>query len=94
MKMRHNFFQAPNFIFDSDMTHQEKLILLYLLRCCDSNNICFPSYAKICEKCNVSRPNAIQSIKKLISKGYIEKVAIGHTTEYGENKANTYKIMF
>ena len=94
MKMKRDFFQAPNFVFDAEITQQEKLTLLYLLRCSDHNGICYPSYEKICEKCNMSRPTAIKSIKKLIELGYIIKESKGYSGEYGIKRANTYKINF
>ena len=94
MKMRTNFFQAPNFVFDSDLKQSEKLVLLYMLRCINNDGLCWPSYTVISDKCSITRKTAIEAVKTLVEKNYIIIESKGYSAEYGVKRANTYKILF
>jgi len=86
------FFQAPNLIFDADLTAYEKIVYLYLCRC-GNNSTAFPSYNTIAKKCGISRRKAIECVGALIEKNYITKEQ--RINPYDNNNfSNVYKINF
>lgn len=83
----------PNDIFDWNLSNNEMIVLMYLIRCMDQRTrTCYPSYEKISKSCKVTRSTAIKCIKKLIEYDLIKILEKGCKSEYGINKANTYKI--
>jgi DNA-binding MarR family transcriptional regulator len=86
------FFLVPNAIFEWGLSGSEMLVLMYLLRCADTNTrLCYPSYDKIRKSCKMTKSTAIKAIDKLCYYNIVEKVSIGHYEEY-KHKANTYRI--
>ena len=83
----------PNDIFEWNLSNSEMMVFIYLIRCMDQKTrTCYPSYDKICKACKVTRATAINSIKKLVKLNLIKILEKGYKSEYGINKANTYKI--
>ncbi|MBE5898240.1 MAG: helix-turn-helix domain-containing protein [Lachnospiraceae bacterium] len=72
-KTRKNFFYSYDMIFDLDISCHAKCLYMYLCRCADSDNICFPSYKKIAEKCGISSATVKRAIKELMIAGLILK---------------------
>lgn len=91
--MNKEFFMVPNRVFDVGLSTTEIAVFCYLLRCADNETrLCFPSYTKICETCKISRQSAINAIKVLCDRKYVDKVSKGYSGEYGVKRANTYRI--
>jgi len=90
--MKKEFFMVPNSIFEWGLSTSEMVVLIYLLRCADSNTrLCYPSYDKIRKSCKITRSTAIKAIDKLCEHNIIAKVSKGYFEDH-INKANTYKI--
>lgn len=103
------FFICPNSLVDDKlyikdvrknverlMNNSEKIMLLYLLRCCNNGKSAFPSYNTIAEKCNMSNRNAIFCMNNLVESGYIIKKNRGFTKnnegQVKKNFSNCYLI--
>lgn len=86
------FFQAPNGLFDSDLTIYDKIVYLYLCRC-GNNSRAFPSYQTIANKCGISRRKAIDTIDALVAKGYLIKHGRLDTST-GNQHSNVYEVIF
>ena len=81
------YFQAPNDIFETDLTNNQKLIYLYLCRCTNNGKTAFPSYQTIANKCGMSKRNAIYCVKVLIERSFIVKQ---YRVKEGKNNSNLY----
>lgn len=105
------FFQCPNEIFDKDikiydyasdkerlMDSQEKLIFIYLFRCCNNKKSAFPSYGHIAERCCCSRRKAMYAIDNLYKNGYIQKKTRGYIPDnqgqVNKNHSNAYSLNY
>lgn len=103
------YFQCPNEIFDKKikifdyvsgeertMDCQEKLILIYLFRCCNNGKSAFPSYNVIADKCGCSRRKAMYAIDNLFKNQLIIKKSRGFVPEnegqVNKNFSNCYVI--
>ena len=85
------FFQAPNAIFEVDISKHEKLAYLYICRCTNQGAPAFPGYGRIAKSCSMSRPIAVEAINNLVEKGLI-----GKTRRQKSNKSwesNTYHVL-
>lgn len=91
IRMNVPYFQAPNSIFDQDLTEHELLIYLYLCRCGNNGGQAFPSYQTIAEKCKISRSVAIRTIKTLAEKKLIAKQK--RPKSNNDNETNIYIVM-
>lgn len=82
------FFMVPNDIFDLDLNLDiyEKMVYIYLRRCANNGSIPFPSYQTIGDKCSMSRRKAIDVVKNLIKKDFLQK-------EKRKNQSNVYHII-
>lgn len=69
-----SFFQAPNEIFDTDLTIYQKMVLAYLYRAGNNGRPIFPSYATIAIKCGMSRAKAVNTIKELERLGILSVI--------------------
>lgn len=65
-----NYTKIPNDIHKIVKSVYELSILIYLLRCCDSHNKCFPSYDKITQGL-MTRRHCMNLCKELTKRGYI-----------------------
>jgi DNA-binding MarR family transcriptional regulator len=73
MNKQGNFYQAPNRIYELDISASSKLVLTYLYRCRNTQTgLCIPSYKNIALNCSIERSTAIDCIKELLDKKYIE----------------------
>lgn len=103
------YFQCPNEIFDKkikiydyasykerSMDSQEKLILIYLFRCCNNGKSAFPSYNVIADKCGCSRRKAMYAIDNLFKNDFIKKKNRGflpqNEGQINKNFSNSYII--
>ena len=86
------YFQAPNGVFELPLTNNEKLVMLYLLRCANNTGAAFPSYGTIGKKCSVNRRTAIRIIESLIEKGYIIKTT--REIIHNNHTSNIYELVF
>jgi hypothetical protein len=109
LKFEFPYFQCPNEIFDKDfeiidqiknvkrnMDNYEKLILIYLFRCCNNGKVAFPSYNTISKRCCCSRRKAMYSVDNLLQNGFIEKKNRGYVPDnegqVRKNYSNVYTI--
>jgi hypothetical protein len=72
IKIKNEFFIAPNAIFELGFKPIEISVYMYLLRC-GNNSTAFPSYSTIGKKVGISRDCAINTVKKLIEKKVVMK---------------------
>ena len=86
------YFQVPIEIFDAALTEHEKMVYVYLCRCCNQGAEAYPSYKKIAEKCSISKATAKRAIKGLQENGL---VAIRHRPKVnGDYQSNSYQISY
>lgn len=84
--MEQGFFQTPNKIFNYGLSAQEFIVLSYLIKLSDNNNLCFPSFITISNKCRVSK----NSITKIISKlEHLRLISVNRQF----HKNNVYRIL-
>jgi len=103
------YFMCPNKIFDKellifdckknikrDMNSYEKIILIYLLRCCNNGKKAFPSYKTMADKCSMSERQARYSIENLFTSKYVIKKNRGYISErenqVNKTYSNTYSV--
>ena len=86
------YFQAPNGVFELPLTNNEKLVMLYLLRCANNSECAFPSYATIGKKCSFTRMTAIRMVDSLLEKGYLIKTV--RPKKNMNHTSNIYEIVF
>ena len=83
MKKQNGFFQAPNRVFDKTLSSSEKLVIIYLYKCRNTNTkLCNPSYENIASGCSIKRITVIRTINKLTTQGVIRKVRTGKSNRY------------
>jgi len=83
MKKQNGFFQAPNRVFDKTLSCSEKLVIIYLYKCRNTDTgLCNPSYKNIASSCSIERKTAIRAISKLTNQHVIEKVRTGKSNHY------------
>ena len=89
-KMQVPYFQAPNNVFELDLSAKEKLVLIYLVRCANQGSEAFPSYSTIARNCTISRSSALRAIRKLEAAGLVtvERRPKGNKDNY----SNIYHI--
>ena len=85
------YFQTPNDIFETELSIYEKMVYIYICRCCNNGQTAFPSYQTIADKCSLSRRKAIDAVKVLIEHGYVIKQ---YHYKNGENYSNYYKVNY
>jgi predicted transcriptional regulator len=93
-RMRKNekrgWYYSYNIIFDLDLSHQAKLIYVFLCRFADSESQSFPSYSTIAEKCNISVTSVKKAIKELVEARLLVKRK--RYREDGSQTSNLYEI--
>lgn len=75
-----------------DLTHAEFKVLGIMCSFINRYNECWPSYSTIADKCKISRRNAIDYIKKLSLKGYLDITK--RTFKNKSNSTNIYRVIF
>lgn len=79
-------------ICDNSLSTIEKMVYVSLSMFADTrDNSCYPSYAKIAEYASCSRRSAIDAVKKLQTKGYIEREYRYDDT--GSNTSNVFILL-
>jgi predicted transcriptional regulator len=73
IRMNFPFFQAPNNIFDLNLTPQDLAVYFYLCRCGNHGGTAFLSYATIAQKCGMSKSTVIRTVKKLLERKLLTK---------------------
>ena len=86
------YFQAPNIVFDLELSTHEKIALLYLCRCANNASSAFPSYLTIAKKCGFSRSTAIRTVNILLENGFLIKHV--RPKANGDHDSNIYEITF
>ena len=84
------YFAAPNAIFNSGLTAEEMLVILYLHRCAGSDGSSWPSFNTIAKATDISRRTAIAAVKGLKEKGWL--VSEARKSESGAFTSNAYRI--
>lgn len=100
------FHMSPNLIYDKrhdvydvrkkeirNMNAYEKVVLGYLLRCCNNGSSAFPSYNKIAEACSIGRMTAYRSIENLVHSGYVVRKSRGYNKE-NESQVKKYSNVY
>ena len=65
-------FKAIDWAFNIDDLHPvEKLVLVYLGKCANSKDECFPSIRDIAEKCNIARSSVYVALKEFKQRGIL-----------------------
>ena len=60
------YFQVPNYILEmTDLTSNQKLVLICLLRTGNNGAPIYPSYNTIARRCSINRRTAIKVMKQL-----------------------------
>jgi len=77
-----NYFRVPNELFSLGLSASELIVLMYLYRCHNNNEDCWPSYVDIASKCKITRRSAINVISNLENKGLISKERQGRKNHY------------
>ena len=90
MSLDNNYFKLPNDIFDLNLKASEFQVLTLLIRYQNNKRNCYPSYADIAVKCNMSRRNVIDCISKLENKGIISKTI--RPSKHNDNDSNMYVV--
>jgi DNA-binding MarR family transcriptional regulator len=78
----HNYFRVPNSVFDLGLSASELVVLMYLYRCHNNKDDCWPSYVDIASKCSITRRNVINVIRSLNEMGLIGKERQGRKNHY------------
>jgi hypothetical protein len=91
IKMEVPYFQIPNDIFECGLSRSELIVYFYLARCSNQGSKAFPSYNKIAEKCSMSRPTAIEVVKRL-EKYWLLKKKNRQNRAKNENYSNLYIV--
>ena len=73
MKLRNNFYQMDNRVFDYGLRPIAFVVYSYLVSCAGSKGICFPSVRTVAQKCRCSENAARDAVKELIKLGFIDK---------------------
>lgn len=82
------YFQVPNSVFTSDLNTFELVVFIYLCRCGNNGRPAFPSYNTIASNCRISRRKAIDTVKSLEAKGFLQKTLTRNNN--GKNNTNHY----
>ncbi len=85
------YFQVPNNIFCQGLKTSELAVYFYLARCGNHGGQAFPSYIDIAQKCGMTKPTAIATVKKLEEKGIIVKQK-RYSKKRGEFLSNIYVV--
>lgn len=88
---RKNWFWDFNDVFSSDLSHNAKLVRLYLARCANGDRQAWPSFNTIAKYCGVSRPTAIKAVAELEQKCWIKKTI--RVRKNGEHESTIYTLM-
>ena len=91
IKMEVPYSQIPNDIFECGLSRSELVVYFYLARCGNQGSKAFPSYNKIAEKCSMSRPTAIEVVKRL-EKYWLLKKKNRQNRAKNENYSNLYIV--
>lgn len=92
-KMRVDYFQTPNMIFDNpelNLTPYEKLVYIYLCRCSNQGAEAYPGYMGIARKCGISKSTAKTAVGRLKDKGLIRVTKRPKANK--DNLPNLYKV--
>jgi hypothetical protein len=83
------YFEAPDVVFEANITGLQKLILLCLYREGAKDSVVFPSIRVIASKCGIGRITAIKAIRELRQLGMLNV-----TARYisGGNNTNMYSV--
>lgn len=63
--------EALNWAFKLNLPPNKKIIMLALADHADERHRCFPSFAKLCQKCSVSKSTIIRQLDELENAGFI-----------------------
>lgn len=77
-----NYFRVPNEVFTLGLSASELIVLVYLYRCHNNRDDCWPSYPDIAAKCRIDRHTAIRAINRLAGMGIITKDRQGRKNHY------------
>jgi len=91
-KMQVPYFQVPNDVFDLDLKSYEKMVYIYLCRCCNNGSDAFPSYQTIADKCGISKSSAMRAVKTLEENDLLYKEC--RQKKDGSCNSNTYKVTY
>ena len=90
-KLDKGYYKVPDAIhLQENMTSNALIVYIYLCRCSDKNNQCFPSYRDIAEKCFMGERTVERAIKQLINNGLIIKE--NRKTKRGGKSSNLYTV--
>ena len=87
---RRDWFYSNKAIFDLDFSLHAKIVYLFLCRCSDEDGKSFPSYSKIAEKCDISKPTAMKAIRELENSDILVKEKRENIN--GDQTSNLYTI--
>jgi hypothetical protein len=99
IKMEIPFFQCPNDIFDiekEELSVNEKIVYIYLCRCCNQGSDAFPSFPTIGKKTSTSAKTAQRAVEKLIEKKLIIKInrkKVDKKSKKISNDSNLYEVI-
>ena len=79
-----------------NMNAYEKIVICYLLRCCNNGAAAYPSYKTIGEVCGMSERQAKYCIDNLVASEYIVKKNRGYITDrefqVTKSRSNVYYV--